>query len=68
MTREEIVATLKANLNKQVTLKFTDGFVTPATPLTVDAEGFIHDLASKDDHVFWVPFEEVESVTPLTPA
>jgi hypothetical protein len=64
MTREEIVETLKANLNKPVTLKFTDGFVTPATPLTVDSEGFIHDLASKEDHVFWVPFEEVESVTP----
>jgi hypothetical protein len=63
MTREEIIDTLKANLNKTVTLKFTDGFVTPATPLTVDKDGFIHDLASKDDHVFWVSFEEVESVT-----
>ena len=44
------------------TLKFTDGFVTLATPLTVDAEGFIHDLATTDDHVFWVAFEEVEEV------
>jgi hypothetical protein len=64
MTRDEIVQVLKANLNKTVTLTFIDGFVTPATPLTVDADGFIHDLATKEDHVFWVPFEEVASVTP----
>jgi len=64
MTREEIVRVLKANLNKTVTLKFTDGFVTQATPLTVDAEGFIHDLATADDHVFWVAFEEVQEVIP----
>jgi hypothetical protein len=63
MTREEIIAALKANLNKTVILEFTDGFVTEATPLTVDKDGFIHDLASKDDHVFWVPFEEVAKVT-----
>ncbi len=67
MTRDDVIATLKANLNKTVTLRFTDGFVTAATPLTVDKEGFIHDLASKDDHVFWVSFEEVESVTPAAP-
>jgi len=47
-----------------VGLKFTDGFVTQATPLTVDAEGFIHDLATADDHVFWVAFEEVQEVIP----
>ena len=63
MTRAEIVQVLKANLNKTVTLKFTDGFVTQATPLSVDAEGFIHDLATTDDHVFWVAFEEVAEVT-----
>ena len=38
MTRDEIVQVLKANLNKTVTLKFTDGFVTPATPLTVHSK------------------------------
>ena len=62
MTREEIVQALKANLNKTVTLKFADGFITQATPLTVDAEGFIHDLATTDDHFFWVAFEEVAEV------
>ena len=45
-------------------VEFTDGFQVRITPLTVDKEGFIHDLASKDDAVFWVPFEEVASVTP----
>lgn len=63
MTRDEVIQVLKANLNKTVTITFTDGFVTPATPLTVDAEGFIHDLASQEDHVFWVAFEEVASVS-----
>ncbi len=62
MSRDEIVRILKANLNKTVTITFRDGFVTPATPLTVDSDGFIHDLATMDDHVFWVAFEEVESV------
>ena len=62
MTHNEIVQLLKANLNKTVTLSFADGFVTQATPLTVDAEGFIHDLATTYDHVFWVAFEEVEEV------
>jgi len=63
MTREEIVRALKANLNKTVILKFAGGFVMQATPLTVAAEGFIHDLATTDDHVFWVAFEEVTEVT-----
>lgn len=49
-------------MNKTVTLKFTDGFVAQATRLTVDAEGFIHDLATTDDQVFWAAFEEVEKV------
>ena len=67
MTREEIIATLKANLNKPVLVQFTDGICGRITPLTVDKEGFIHDLASPDDTVFWVPFEEVVSVTPEQP-
>ena len=62
MTREEVVATLKANLNKPVLVEFTDGVTGRITPLTVDKDGFIHDLATKDDMVFWVPFEEVVSV------
>jgi len=64
VTREEVIATLKANLNKPVLIEFTDGILGRVTPLTVDKEGFIHDLASQDDAVFWVPFEEVASVTP----
>ena len=64
MTRDEIIGVLKANLNKPVRVEFTDGASGRITPLTVDKEGFIHDLATKDDMVFWVPFEEVVSVTP----
>ena len=64
MTREEVIAALKANLNKAVHVEFTDGNGVRIRPLTVDKEGFIHDLASPDDMVFWVPFEEVVSVTP----
>lgn len=67
MTREEIIATLKANLNKPVLVEFADGVSGRITPLTVDKEGFIHDLASTDDAVFWIPFEEVVSVTPEKP-
>ena len=63
MTREEVIAALKANLNKAVRVEFTDGNSERIRPLTVDPEGFIHDLATKDDFVFWVPFEEVVSVT-----
>ena len=68
MTREEIIATLKANLNKPVLVEFTDGVSGRITPLTVDKEGFIHDLATQDDTVFWVPFDEVVSVTPEEPS
>ena len=64
MTREEIIAALKANLNKPVQAEFTDGVRLRIRPLTVDKEGFIHDLATQDDMVVWVPFEEVVSVTP----
>ena len=64
MTREEVIAALKSNLNKAVLVEFTDGALVRIRPLTVDPEGFIHDLATKDDMVFWVPFEEVVSVTP----
>jgi hypothetical protein len=64
MTREEIIAALKANLNKPVTAEFTDGIRLRIRPLTVDKDGFIHDLATQDDMVVWVPFEEVVSVTP----
>ena len=62
MTREEVIGALKANLNKPVLVEFTDGVTGRITPLTVDKDGFIHDLATKDDIVFWVPFEEVVSV------
>lgn len=64
MTREEIIGTLKANLNKPVRVEFADGVSGRITPLTVDKDGFIHDLSSQDDAVFWVPFEEVVSVMP----
>ena len=64
MTREEVIAALKANLNKAVQVEFTDGHSGRIRPLTVDPEGFIHDLATQDDFVFWVPFEEVVSITP----
>ena len=67
MTRDEIIGALKANLNKPVLVQFTDGVIGRIMPLTVDQEGFIHDLATKDDAVFWVPFEEVVSVTPEEP-
>ncbi len=63
MTREEVIAALKANLNKPVSVQFTDGVIVRIRPLTVDKEGFIHDLATQDDMVFWVPFEEVVTVT-----
>lgn len=63
MTREEVIAALKANLNKPVHVEFADGNSGRIRPLTVDPEGFIHDLATQDDFVFWVPFEEVVSVT-----
>ena len=68
MTREEIIAALKANLNRPVQVEFTDGTRVRIRPLTVDKEGFIHDLATQDDLVLWVPFEEVVSVTPEEPA
>ena len=64
MTREEIIAALKANLNKPIQVEFTDGIRLRIRPLTVDKDGFIHDLATQDDMVVWVPFEEVVSVTP----
>jgi hypothetical protein len=67
MTRDEVIQALKANLNQPVVVEFTDGVVGSITPLTVDKEGFIHDLATPDDSVFWVPFEEVVSVTPAKP-
>jgi len=67
MTRDEVIGVLKANLNKPVVVEFTDGVIGRITPLTVDKEGFIHDLATQDDAVFWVPFEEVVSVTAAKP-
>ncbi len=67
MTREEVIAALKANLNKPVSVQFSDGVIARIRPLTVDKEGFIHDLATKDDMVFWVPFEEVITVTAELP-
>jgi hypothetical protein len=67
MTRDEIIGALKANLNKPVLVEFTDGVTGRIRPLTVDKEGFIHDLATQDDVVFWVPFEEVVSVTAEEP-
>jgi hypothetical protein len=62
MTRDQVIETLKSNLNKPVTIHFTDGIAVRVSVLTVDAEGFIHDLDSKDDSVFWVPFEEVSDI------
>lgn len=67
MTREEIIAALKANLNKPVQVEFTDGVRARIRPLTVDKDGFIHDLATQDDIVLWVPFEEVVSVASEEP-
>ena len=64
MTREEVIHVLKSNLNKPVRVEFTDGVVARIMPLTVDKDGFIHDLATQDDAVFWVPFDDVVSVTP----
>ena len=68
MSRDEVIAALKANLNKPIQVEFTDGMSVRIRPLTVDKDGFIHDLATQDDLVFWVPFEEVVSVTPEPPA
>ena len=67
MTREQVIEALKSNLNQPVVVEFTDGSIGRITPLTVDQEGFIHDLATPDDAVFWVPFEEVVAVTPAKP-
>ena len=64
MTRDEIIAALKQNLNKPVWVEFIDGVTGRIRPLTVDKDGFIHDLATQDDCVFWVAFEEVVSVRP----
>jgi hypothetical protein len=64
MTRDEIVQILRANLNKPVEIKFTDGAVQRVMPLTVEKDGFMHDLASQEDIVIFVSFEEVASVTP----
>lgn len=64
MTRDEIIAALKGNLNKAVWVEFTDGATVRIRPLTVDKDGFIHDLATQDDCVFWVAFEEVVSLRP----
>jgi len=68
VSRDEVIAALKANLNKPIQVEFTDGMSVRIRPLTVDKDGFIHDLATQDDLVFWVPFEEVVSVTPEPPA
>lgn len=67
MTRNEIIGALKANLNRPVRVEFTDGVTARIRPLTVDKDGFIHDLATQDDCVFWVAFEEVVSVAAEEP-
>jgi hypothetical protein len=66
MTRDEVVQTLKDNLNKPVRVNFKDGESFRLTPLTVEDEGFIFDLSSTEDIVNWMSFEEVETVIPET--
>ena len=62
MTREECVAVLQANLNQPVLVKFADGEAMRVMPLTIEEEGFIFDLASAEDIVNWMSYDEVSSV------
>jgi hypothetical protein len=62
MTREECVEVLQANLNKAVLVTFADGESMRVMPLTIEEEGFIFDLASAEDIVNWMSYDEVASV------
>jgi len=68
MERDEIIQLLKTNIDRTVTVTFSDGDTLPVLVLNVDGEGFVYDLVPKDEKTqYWTTFDDIVEVRPLAP-
>jgi hypothetical protein len=72
MTVDEIIKLVRTNVDQVIVVKYRTGEVDMALVLTVDAEGFVYDLASlkPEDRTteYWTPFSEIDEVRLANPA
>ena len=62
MAPEEIEQRLRANIDKVVTVTFSDGEILPVLVINVDGEGFVYDLVPKEKTEYWTSFDGVTEV------
>jgi hypothetical protein len=66
MDSDEIIWLLKTNIDRTVTVTFSDGQSLPVLVLNVDDEGFVYDLVPKDEKTaYWTVFDDIADVKPL---
>jgi hypothetical protein len=63
MSRDEVIAGLRANIDKVVRVTFEGDDVRDMTIVNLDDEGFVNKI---DGELFWSTFDDVENVEPLS--
>ncbi|MBV8709368.1 MAG: hypothetical protein JO182_28580 [Acidobacteriaceae bacterium] len=61
MSREEVIQTLRANVDRAVRVIFVDGETQVVIVANLDDEGFVDQVG---DEFFWTAFESVSEVQP----
>lgn len=74
MTTDEIIGTLKANIDRPVRVVYTDGQTELCFVHSVDEEGFVNDPLTPDDETYppekagwWTRFEGIAEVHAVEP-
>jgi len=62
VTREEIIQTLKRNIDKPVRLVYASGDVKRVVPIGVDTLGFVYDEDRDGLNSFFAPFDNIKAV------
>ncbi|MBV9679299.1 MAG: hypothetical protein JO185_23380 [Acidobacteriaceae bacterium] len=61
MSREEVIQTLRANVDRAVRVIFVDGETQVVIVANLDDEGFVDQVG---DEFFWTAFESVSEAQP----
>ena len=69
MTTDEVIRSLRANVQNQVALTYADGKTENVLVINVDDEGVVFDLVKDDtrdnQNTWWTNFGEVADVQPI---
>ena len=60
MDRDKIIETLKANVDRQISVTFVDGSVDSLVVTSVNNEGFVNKI---EGGFYWSTFEDVADIS-----